>query len=272
MEGKADLHMHTTHSDGIFSTAEVVRRAKEAGLAIISITDHDNVGAIDEAIAVGEQLGIEVIPGVELSAGTGEQEVHILAYFVDYKNQNLLDYLTFFRIERMKRAERIVEKLNDLKVPLTLDAVLERAGQGSVGRPHIATALYEEGLTDSYHEAFYKYIGNGKPAYEKKYQVSPQAAIELIASAGGLSFVAHPGNSIQETVLLEFINEGVDGIEVIHPSHSPERVLHYSGIVNEYFLLASGGSDFHGGRKNDQDVLGKYYVSMDHVQEMRRRL
>jgi predicted metal-dependent phosphoesterase TrpH len=157
-------------------------------------------------------------------------------------------------------------------VPLKLDSVLERAGAGSVGRPHIATALFEEGLTDSYHEAFYKYIGYGKPAYEKKYQVSPQAAFALIASAGGLSFIAHPGNSLNEAVLLEFINEGVDGIEVIHPSHSPERVMHYSGIVNEYFLLASGGSDFHGGRKNDKDILGKYYVSLDHVQEMRRRL
>lgn len=272
MEGRADLHMHTTHSDGAFPTEEIVRRAKGAGLTIISITDHDNVAAVDEGIEAGKACDIEVIPGVELSAEVGEQEVHILAYFFDHKNQHLLDYLTFFRTERMKRAERIVEKLNDLNVPLTLDAVLERAGTGSVGRPHIATALYEEGLTDSYHEAFFKYIGNGKPAYEKKYRVSPQAAIELIASAGGLSFVAHPGNSLDEAVLLEFINEGVDGIEVVHPSHSQERVMHYSGIVNEYFLLASGGSDFHGGRRNDQELLGKYYVSPDHVQEMRRRL
>ncbi len=272
MEGKADLHMHTSHSDGLYSAIEVVRRAKEAGLTTISITDHDNVSAIDEALEAAKLQGIDVIPGVELSAGVGEQEVHVLAYFFDHTNQNLLDYLKFFRIERKRRAERIVEKLNDLNIPLTLDAVLERAGHGSIGRPHIATALYEEGLTDSYHEAFYKYIGNGKPAYEKKYQVSPQAAIDLIASAGGLSFIAHPGNSVDEEVLLEFINEGVDGIEVIHPSHSPERVMHYSGIVNEYFLLASGGSDFHGGRKNDQEVLGKYYISMDHVEEMHRRL
>lgn len=272
MDGKADLHMHTTHSDGVFSTSELVRKASEAGLTTISITDHDNVSGVDEAIDAGRGYNIEVIPGVELSAGVGEQEVHILAYFFDHKNQHLLDYLAFFRIERMKRAERIVEKLNGLNVPLSIDAVLERAGTGSVGRPHIATALFEEGLTDSYHEAFYKYIGNGKPAYEKKYQVSPQAAIELIASAGGLSFIAHPGNSIDEEVLLEFIHEGVDGIEVVHPSHSPERVMHYSGIVSEYFLLASGGSDFHGGRKNDQEVFGKYYISPDHVQEMRRRL
>ncbi|HCV44057.1 MAG TPA: PHP domain-containing protein, partial [Bacteroidetes bacterium] len=163
MEGRADLHMHTAHSDGAFSTDELLRKANEAGLSIISITDHDNVAAVDEAIEAGKQYGIEVIPGVELSAGVGEQEVHILAYFFDHKNQDLLDHLMFFRMERVKRAERIVGKLNNLNVPLSLDAVLERAGMGSVGRPHIATALYEEGLTGSYHEAFYKYIGNGKP-------------------------------------------------------------------------------------------------------------
>ncbi|MEK9135623.1 MAG: PHP domain-containing protein, partial [Bacteroidota bacterium] len=148
--------MHTSHSDGLYSAIEVVRRAKEAGLTTISITDHDNVSAIDEALEAAKLQGIDVIPGVELSAGVGEQEVHVLAYFFDHTNQNLLDYLKFFRIERKRRAERIVEKLNDLNIPLTLDAVLERAGHGSIGRPHIATALYEEGLTDSYHEAFYK--------------------------------------------------------------------------------------------------------------------
>jgi predicted metal-dependent phosphoesterase TrpH len=272
MEGKADLHMHTTYSDGMLSPEELVERAKAAGLTTISITDHDNVGAVDDGTACGKTAGIEVIPGVELSASIEEQDIHILAYFFDHRNQNLLDYLAFFRIERVKRAERIVEKLNGLKVPLKFESVLEQAGTGSIGRPHIANALLEEGLTESYHEAFWKYLGFGKPAYEKKYQVSPQAAIELIASAGGLSFIAHPANMIEEKVLFELINAGVDGIEVIHPSHSPERVMHYSGIVNEYFLLASGGSDFHGGRKNDNEIFGKYYISEDHVETMRRRL
>ncbi len=272
MDGKADLHMHTTHSDGVFTTEELLRRVKDVGLTTISITDHDNVGAIDEAIQVGKTLGVEVISGVELSSTVGEQDVHILGYFIDHKSQNLLDYLAFFRIERVRRAERIVGKLNDLNIPLKIESVLEQAGEGSVGRPHIANALLEEGLTGSYHEAFSKYIGFGKPAYQKKYQVSPQAAVELISSAGGLSFVAHPGNSIDEKVLLGLINDGVDGIEVIHPSHSPERVSHYSGIVSEYFLLASGGSDFHGGKRNDLDLLGQYYIPERQVETMRRHL
>jgi predicted metal-dependent phosphoesterase TrpH len=272
MEGRADLHMHTTHSDGTLSTHELVRRAKEVGLTTISITDHDNAGGIEEAVELGKALGVNVVPGVELSVSVDDQDIHILGYFFDYRNRNLLEYLSFFRAERIRRAERIVEKLNNLKIPLKLESVLEQAGPGSVGRPHIAHAMLEEGLTGSYHEAFLKYIGQGKPAYEKKFQVSPAEAIDLISSTGGLSFVAHPGNSIDERVLVELIKEGVDGIEVVHPSHSPERVSHYKGIAGEYFLLTSGGSDFHGGKKYDDDTLGKYYISEHQVEMMRRRL
>lgn len=272
MGGKADLHMHTIHSDGTLTTSELMERAKRVGLTTISITDHDNTRAIDEALALSAALGIEVISGMELSASVGDHDIHILGYFFDHTHRGLLEYLSFHRQERVKRAERIVGKLNDLKIPLTIESVFEQAGNGSVGRPHIANALLGEGLTETYHEAFSKYIGFGKPAYEKKYQVTPREAIELIASAGGISFIAHPGNNIDEKVMVELINQGVDGIEVIHPSHSPERVAHYKGITNEYFLLSSGGSDFHGGRKNDAEVFGKYFISDDEVEMMRRRL
>jgi len=272
MVGRADLHMHTTYSDGTLSTHDLLHRAKQAGLSIISITDHDNASAIDEALPLAAELGLEVIPGVELSATIGDQDIHILGYFFDHKNSRIEEYLSFFRIERVRRAERIVEKLNDLKIPLRLESVLDQAGPGSVGRPHIANALVEEGLTETYHEAFAKYIGFGRPAYERKYQVSPKEAIELISSASGLSFVAHPGSNVDEKVLVELIQEGVDGIEVIHPSHSPERVAYYNGIVSEYFLLACGGSDFHGGKRNDYEVFGKYFISDEQVEMMRRRL
>ncbi len=272
MDEKADLHLHTVYSDGALPAEILLQEAKLAGLSTVSITDHDHTGAIDDAIAAGGRLGIEVIPGVELSTSIGSMEVHLLGYFFDHRNRKLQDYLALFRAERLKRAERIVEKLNDLRIPLTLPAVLRQAGRGSVGRPHIASALVEEGLIGSYHEAFLKYIGFGKPAYEEKYQISPRDAIGLIAGAGGLSFIAHPGNALEDEVLLRLIKEGVDGIEVIHPSHSMERVAHYRGIVSEYFLLASGGSDFHGGKKGDRDALGRYYISHVDVDIMRHRL
>ncbi|MGB2957719.1 MAG: PHP domain-containing protein [Bacteroidota bacterium] len=272
MEGKADLHIHTTYSDGALSARDIVLRAREAGLSVISITDHDHTGSLDEAILVGRELGVEVVSGVELSATVRDQDIHILGYFFDHKNPRLLDYLSHFRAERVKRARRIVEKLNDLDLPLEFDAVLDQAGDGSVGRPHIANALVERGLTESYYEAFLKYIGAGKPAYEKKFQISPREAIELVGYAGGLSFIAHPGGCVGDDLLFELLNEGIDGIEVVHPSHSPDRTLYYRGIASEYFLLTSGGSDFHGGRKNGIDVLGRYAIPGDHVEMMRRRL
>jgi len=272
MDGKADLHLHTTFSDGALSPHELIDRARQAGLTTIAITDHDHTGAIDEAVELGVHAGIEVIPGVELSTTVGDQDIHVLGYFFDHRDRRLQDYLAFFRQERRNRAERIVEKLNGLKIPLTIESVLDQAGTGSVGRPHIANALLEGGLTVTYHEAFFKYLGFGKPAYEKKYLVSPREAVAMIAQAGGLSFLAHPANAIDERMLLEMITAGIDGIEVIHPSHSPERVAHYRGIVNEYFLLASGGSDFHGGRRNDREALGRYFIPTDHVDIMRRRL
>jgi predicted metal-dependent phosphoesterase TrpH len=153
-----------------------------------------------------------------------------------------------------------------------LDAVLDQAGIGSVGRPHIASALLEEGLTGTYHEAFMKYIGVGAPAYEKKYQLSPLDATKLISQAGGLSFLAHPGKYTTDVELSGLIQTGLDGIEVVHPSHNEARQEFYRGVVHQYFLLECGGSDFHGGRKNDDDTLGVYTVSLDTVEEMRTRL
>ncbi len=272
MDGKADLHLHTVYSDGALPPRDLLDQARRAGLTTISITDHDNTGALQEALDHGMQLGIEVIPGVELSTTIEGQDIHLLGYFFDPENRTLQEYLTLFRTERYRRAERIVARLQELHVPLSFSAVLARAGHGSIGRPHIAAALVEEGLLESYQEAFARYLGFGRPAYERKYQIAPREAIKLVAEAGGLSFIAHPGTAIDERVLLWLIKEGVDGIEVVHPSHSEERTAYYRGIAEEYFLLVSGGSDFHGGRKNDDDVLGRFTISRESVEAMRGRL
>jgi predicted metal-dependent phosphoesterase TrpH len=272
MAVKADLHTHTDLSDGFHSPETLLQKAKAAGISILGITDHDNVSAFPAAVEIGREIGIEVIPGVELSAMVGVREVHILGYFIDYNNQRLLEYLQFFRLERVKRAKRIVEKLNHIKVPLKLESVLDRAGSGAVGRPHIATALVDEGLIATYSEAFDRFIGNGRPAFEQKFQFSTTDAIRLINAAGGISCIAHPGRSLPEEVMTDLIKSGIDGIEVIHPSHSPELVAHYRAVANEYFLLGSGGSDFHGGKRNDDDLFGHYYIDEDAVDTMKRRL
>jgi hypothetical protein len=270
--GKADLHMHTNYSDGVLSPLELVKKARGAGLSTIAITDHDHVGAIDEAIECGRQVGVNVIPGLELSITLHDRDLHVLAYFLDHTHPKLLDYLIFFREERLKRAERMVRKLNNINVPLKIDSVLEKAGIGAIGRPHIANALVDGGHVDSFQEAFQRFIGTHGPAYESKFQLNPTEAFRLISEAGGLSFLAHPGNYLTEQELLDLIKCGLDGIEVVHPSHSPAMQEYYRGIVNNYFLLESGGSDFHGGKKNDDQVFGFYTVPLHVVETMRSRL
>jgi len=268
---KTDLHMHTCHSDGYHTPEKLIERANNQGIKILSITDHDSVNGIKEASKYAEKCGIEVIPGVEISTDIRDTEVHILGYFVDPKNKDLEHYLNFFREERYKRAIRMVKKLNILGLDITLDDVLLVAKDSAIGRPHIAQALLAKGQVKSFFEAFYKYLGNHAPAYERKVHLSPQSAFKIISDAGGLSFIAHPGN-MPEILIKELIDAGVDGIEVIHPSHSPEQVRFYKGIVIEYFLLESGGSDFHGGKREDDENLGKYYTSPKVVDTMRTRL
>lgn len=272
MDGKADLHMHTTYSDGTLSPYELISKAKSVGLNVISITDHDSTGALDEAIEIGKEFDLEVVPGMELSATLMDSEIHILGYFMDFHNQILVDALAIFREERRRRVERIVDKLNQMNIPLRMESVLATVTGESIGRPHIANALVNEGHAGSYYEAFHKYIGDGKPAYEGKRNFSPQETVKLIAQAGGLSFLAHPGRTVSEEVLIQLIDSGLDGVEVVHPSHSPEMVRYYRGIVNEYCLLESGGSDYHGGQKGDGRALGRISIPVETVEVMRRRL
>ncbi len=271
MRSKIDLHSHTNYSDGFNSPIALIDKAKERGIDILSITDHDNLAAIKEASEYGRQVGVEIIPGVEISSDIMDREIHILGYFVEPGNPELERYLEFFRAERLKRADRIVNKLNALGISLKLDDVLKISRNSAVGRPHIAQAMVERGFINSYYEAFNKYIGNGCVAYEKKVHISPRSAFKIISDSGGLSFIAHPG-IMPEHILKELIESGVDGIEVIHPSHSQQLVKFYRGIVNEYFLLESGGSDYHGGKREDDNNFGKFYVNQSVVDAMRQRL
>ena len=271
MEGKVDLHIHTNYSDGFHSPEEIIVKAKNHGFEAISITDHDNLSGIKEATEKGDEIGIEVIPGVEISSDIKDREIHILGYFVETESVELERYLNFFREERLKRAVRIVNKLNLLGLSISIDDVMEKAKNSAVGRPHIAQAMMEKGLTSNFYEAFNKYIGNNGPAYEKKVHISPQSAFKIINDAGGLSFIAHPGY-MEESLLKELIDEGVDGIEVIHSSHSQQQVKFYRGIVNEYFLLESGGSDFHGGKREDDKNFGTYFTKYSVIEAMRKRL
>jgi len=270
---KADLHLHTNYSDGVLSPSKLIDLAKKNDLSVISITDHDNVNGIEEAIEYGNSVGIQVIPGVEISADIDDNEIHILGYFIDHKNPEFLDFLKNSRQMRIERNEKIVNKLNDLGSKINFDNILKKVGsQTSLGRPHIAMELYDEGFVKTYYEAFFKYIGDDKTAYVRKSNPDAKEVIEMISKCKGLSFIAHPGKYIRDEKLLKLTEHGLDGIEVVHPSHDKESMAYFNKIISEKFLLSSGGSDFHGGIKNDSSCLGKFCISGTEIQNMKRRL
>lgn len=271
--GKADLHMHSVYSDGQHTPQELVDIARKTGFTVISVTDHDNVSGIEEAIEHGRNTGVTVIPGIELSAEICDMEIHILGYFIDYKSEYLGNRLKDLRQRRLERGGKIIQKLNEMGSKITLGTVVDLAGDNTaIGRPHIAKALNKEGFVGSFSEAFYKYIGDGKPAYVRKPNISAKDAIGLISAAGGLSFVAHPGKYVTEEIFSELISYGLDGIEIIHPSHKKEDMSNLRKTAEVNFLLTSGGSDFHGGSRNDRKNFGAFYVTVAEVNNMKRRL
>ncbi|MCW8850508.1 MAG: PHP domain-containing protein, partial [Melioribacteraceae bacterium] len=207
---------------------------------------------------------------LEISTDIEGQEVHLLGYYVNYKDPELRKYLTFFRKERLERAKRILRKLENIGISLNLSDVQELAQNSPICRPHIAKAMVKAGIVKDFYSAFNKYIGDTGPAAEKKIHVSPQSAIKIINDAGGLAFIAHPGK-MKESILTSLINLGIDGIEVIHSSHRKNQQKFYRGIVNQYCLLESGGSDFHGGPRNDIENFGKFFTSemvLDNLKKM----
>ena len=242
----ADLHVHTYCSDGLRTPTEAVEEARRAGVRILGLTDHDSVFGIDEAIAVGQDLGVRLVPGTELSAQIDGREIHLLAYFIDWRNQTLSDYLAMFRERRHARGVAIVERLNDLGIQLTIEDVLAQAEGGLVGRPHVAAAMVMRGAVASKEEAFDRYIGDRKPAVVAKPNAAARDVICMIHRLGGVAVLAHPGPSCPEALVTRLVEAGLDGIEVFHPAHLPEQIDHYSQLVQRFGLVASGGSDSHG--------------------------
>ena len=256
MDAWVDLHMHSTCSDGSFSPREVVQRAAGFGFSAISLTDHDTVDGVAEAQATGAEVGIEVVPGTELSAQVGSKDVHILGYFIAVENADLLASLTRFRAARLERAEKMVVKLNQMGIHLKMAHVLAKAGTAAVGRPHVADALVEEGFVFSADEAFQKYLGYAKPAYQPKFTMTPAEAIEIIHASGGLASLAHPVLYAQDSLVGELAAQGLDGLEVMHIKHDAAAVARYSALAERYGLLKTGGSDCHGDGRGEA-VMGK---------------
>ncbi len=266
----ADLHVHTTASDGSDTPETVVFKAAAIGLAALAIADHDTLEGVGEAIHAGDRYGVEVLPAIELGTELGDKEIHILGYLVNTDSRELLDRLSFFRDSRLKRAVSIVEKLQRMGFDLNYERVLEIAGSGSVGRPHIARALLEAGAVESMAQAFEKYIGNGKPAFEPRYKCSPSEAVRIIRKAGGVAVFAHPGIAGCDKIIPSLAEEGLQGLEVYHPGHDRAVSYHYERICRQYGLLATGGSDYHGSYHREHNKLGEATVDYEVVRELKK--
>ena len=220
----ADLHLHTTFSDGTYTPEELVNRSRKAGLSAIAVVDHDTIDGLAPTIAAASGTDIEVLSGVELSAEYKTQEVHILGYLIDYQDKAFLKKTASLRNNRIERVYEITVKLNALGIHLNPQSVFDLAGNGTVGRLHIARALVKEGLVGSIYEVFQRYIGDNGPAYVLGFRFSPQEAIEFIKDAGGVPVLAHPYILNNDELILEFIKSGLMGLEVYYPEHSQGTV------------------------------------------------
>ncbi len=260
---RLDLHLHTTHSDGSCTPTEVVNLAHQAGVTALAITDHDIVTGIAEAMTAGQPYGIEIIPGVEISSSTGNSELHILGYFLDWQDSDLLARLTTLRDSRHRRNPLIIERLQTLGIEITYDEVRTLAETESIGRPHIARVLMNKGVVTSAKEAFDRFLAEGKPAHVPRELPTPSEAIQLIKAAGGIAVLAHPTwvrttDQPLRDLLQRLRTDGLDGVEVYYSTHNPRQTREYLSLAQQLGLLVTGGSDFHGLTKPDIDVgIGK---------------
>ncbi|MBP2654958.1 MAG: hypothetical protein H6Q73_2527 [Firmicutes bacterium] len=271
---KADLHIHTNCSDGVFSPEEIVLKAKTAGLKIIAITDHDTVDGLlklSGKMQLGEE--IEVIPGIEFSTDLPANEVHILGYYIDILHPELNHQLRFIAQDREKRVQKMVAKLCELGYQIKYERVLKLAQNAtSVGRPHVAAALIEAGYFFSMADVFNTLLGKNMPAYVPHYKMTPAETISLITSAGGIPVLAHPGLIGDDDIVLNILKLGIQGIEVYHPSHDQVKVDQYLKLVQQNKLIATGGSDFHGFPGRIPECLGEFYVPEKLAQQLKKSI
>lgn len=270
MTGRVDLHLHTTASDGKFSPAEVVSRAAGLGLSVIAIADHDSVDGIAPALAAAKSFpGLTVIPCLEVSTDVPRGEVHVLGYFIDYTSTELKAALARFRDSREGRARGMIDKLSGMGINIEWRRVKEIAGDGSVGRPHIAQAMLEKGHITSFKEAFDKYIAREGPAYVEREKMMPAEAVELIVRNNGLPVMAHPFTVVDvEAMIIELKPAGLAGIEAYYKSYSAEEKSYLLGLAEKYDLIITGGTDYHGLDDIDEVMMGGADVPFEAVESL----
>ena len=243
----ADLHSHTTASDGELSPEALVDRAAHAGVAVLAVTDHDTVDGVQRAIVRGKEREVEIIPGCELTIYVGGMERHLLALFINHEHGPLVALLQKLQEARRARGAKMVENLQKHGINITDADVLEMAGSASaIGRPHIAAALVKRGFARSNRAAFIHFLQDGKPGHAPKYLLQPSEAFAAVHASGGVAILAHPGEIPHDEIIKPLLMLGMDGIEALYRSHSEVNRRFYSGLARRHEKLISGGSDFHG--------------------------
>ena len=244
---KIDLHVHTNASDGKLAPAELVALAASRGVGLLAIADHDTVSGITPALAAARQHhGLQIIPAIELSSYAPGNEVHVLGYFIRHDNPELAEELQVLQNSRGERARAIVDKLQGLGLDISLTRVQEIAGEGSIGRPHIAQALMEKGYVSDFREVFDKYLGHGGPAYVERHKLTPAQAVGLVLRCGGIPVLAHPTTLNLDELLPGLLSAGLMGLEVYYKDFSPETRQNLANLAKRHHLIATGGTDYHG--------------------------
>ncbi|PYP46615.1 MAG: hypothetical protein DMD50_07225 [Gemmatimonadetes bacterium] len=270
---RVDLHCHSTASDGEYPPADVARRAQAAGLAAIALTDHDTTGGVPEATRAGEALGLRIVSGCEFSVKAPWGELHLLGYFLPPGHAGLEQFLAGTRAARQRRAEQIVGHLRRLGITIELVDVARAANGGAMGRPHVARALVQRGASVDMNDAFARYLGRGRPAYVEKPLPTLQQVADLVHAVGGIAVAAHLGDHGTEGQIRQFQEQGLDGLEVRHPSHSPGAERRLTGIAQRLGLAISGGSDWHGDMElgDSHAPLGGLDIPLDWLEKLEER-
>jgi predicted metal-dependent phosphoesterase TrpH len=267
---QVDLHIHSSASDGRLSPEEVVRESVKLGLKVIALTDHDTVAGVSAALSAAQAFPeLTVIPGVELSTDEPQGEVHVLGYFIDYTDGELVARLDRMRSSRRERAQAMIARLGELGVSIEWARVQEIAGAGSVGRPHLAQAMLEKGYIGSLKEAFTSYIGRDGPAYVERQKLTPTAAVELVLRFNGLPVLAHPLTAHEpEAVVSRLKAAGLVGIEAYYNGYSAAEVARLLGLADRYNLMVTGGSDYHGLEGETEVIIGGATVPLSAAEKL----
>jgi len=265
-----DLHIHSAASDGRYTPVEIVRMAVTAGLTVIALTDHDTIDGMVPAIEAAREFpALTLIPGVELSTDVPSGEIHVLGYFIDYTGQEFQASLERMRNSRANRADKMVAKLKELGCDIELERVKQIAGNGALGRAHIAQALLEKGYISSFRDAFSKYIGHGCPAYVVREKLTPAEAVKLVLKANGLPVLAHPYTALNpEEVIKELKTIGLVGMEVYYAGYLPSEMNILLNMAEKYELIPTGGTDYHGIDATSDIAIGGTDVPIQSVKQL----